>query len=448
MTITRRDSLTLGAATLGAATIASFGAKAAADDVPISDVKPPEYKIEKDAALHVLRPAKFVDADEAVFRANVKKFIDTTGVDVKVDFVSWEDIRPQTAVIANTGAGADIVVGFSSDPHVYTSKIVDMSDLANYLGAKYGGWYDLAVVYGTKWKTKEWISIPMGGGTGPSVYRVSWVKEAGYDTIPNDLEGFLALCQSLQKIGHPCGFSLGHALGDATGFASWALWSHNAYLVDEDGKIAIDSSDTIAALKYVAELYKTMIPGTLTWLDVGNNQAFLAGQIALTFNGISIYTTAKKSPDPKLQAIAADTFHQVAPYGFSKRPPQSATPLNAMLFKHSKYPNAGKEFLRFMMEADQYGPWLSECLGYWCNPLKAYSKMKFWDSDPQLKPFQGAMDTPFYDGFKGPVSAASSSVIANYTMVDMFAAVATGSSTPEAAAKQAARQAQRYYKGA
>lgn len=448
MTITRRDSMALTAAALGASSIPLIGAHAAVDDVPMAAVKPLDYKIEKGAALHVLRPAKFVEADEVVFKANTKKFTEATGVNVKVDFVSWEDLRPQTAVIANTGAGADIVIGFSSDPHVYTSRIMDMSDLANYLGAKYGGWYDLAVLYGTKYKTKEWISIPMGGGTGPTVYRKSWVKEAGYDKIPNDHEGFLTLCQKLQKIGHPSGFSLGHALGDATGFASWALWSHNAYLVDEAGKVAIDSKETIAALKYIAELYKTMIPGTLTWLDVSNNQAYLAGQIGLTFNGISIYYAAKNSQDPKVQAIAADTMHQTQPSGLSKRPPQSATPLNAMVFKHSKFPNAAKDYLRFMMEADQYGVWLSQCLGYWCNPLKAYSKMKFWDTDPQFKPFAGAMDTPFYDGYKGPVSAASSSVIANYTIVDMFAAVATGNITAEAAAKQAARQAQRYYKGA
>jgi len=29
-----------------------------------------------------------------------------------------------------------------------------------------------------------------------------------------------------------------------------------------------------------------------------------------------------------------------------------------MLFKYSKYPKAGKEFLRFMMEEEQYGAWL------------------------------------------------------------------------------------------
>jgi multiple sugar transport system substrate-binding protein len=448
MSITRRDSLALGAAALGAASIPIIGARAAVDDVPTADVKAPEFPIEKGANLHVLRPAKFIDPDEVFWKSNTKKFIETTGVDVKVDFVSWEDLRPQLAVVANTGAGADIIISFGADPHIYSSKLVELTDLAEYLGAKYGGWYDLSLLYGKKWKTKDWIGIPIGGGTGPTVYRKSWVNEVGYDKIPNDLDGFLALCQKLQKNGHPFGMSLGHALGDANGFSEWLLWTHNAYLVDENGKVAIDSKETLDALKYATELQKTMIPGTLTWNDAGNNQAYAAGQIGMTFNGVSIYYVIKNSPDPKLQAMAADTYHQDTPYGLSKRRPQSAAPMNAMLFKHSKYPNAAKEYLRFMMEADQYGPWLSNCIGYWCQSLKAYSQMKFWQADPKLAPFAGALDSPYYDGYKGPISAASAAVIANYTVVDMFASVVSGNATPEAAAKQAAKQAERYYKNA
>jgi len=147
-----------------------------------------------------------------------------------------------------------------------------------------------------------------------------------------------------------------------------------------------------------------------------------------------------------LQAIAADTNHQTIPKGFASRAPVLATPMNAMVFQHTKYPNAAKDYIRFMMEAEQYGPWLSGCIGYWSQPLRAYSKMKFWTEDPQLAPFAGAMDTPYYDGYKGPVTPASSAVTANYTIVDMFATVVTGNATPEAAAKRAAQQAARYYK--
>ena len=87
-------------------------------------------------------------------------------------------------------------------------------------------------------------------------------------------------------------------------------------MVDEKGKVALNSKETIEALKYATELQKTMIPGTLTWNDVGNNQAYQSGAIGMTFNGVSLYYSMLKSPDPKVNAMAADTFtpgHAVRP---------------------------------------------------------------------------------------------------------------------------------------
>jgi multiple sugar transport system substrate-binding protein len=56
------------------------------------------------------------------------------------------------------------------------------------------------------------------------------------------------------------------------------------------------------------------------------------------------------------------------------------------------------------------------------------------------------MATQFYDGYKGPITPASSAVAANYTVVDMFASVVSGSASAESAIKRAASQAKRYYK--
>jgi multiple sugar transport system substrate-binding protein len=36
---------------------------------------------------------RFVQPDEDVFRTNAKRFTEQTGVEVKVDFVGWEDIN-------------------------------------------------------------------------------------------------------------------------------------------------------------------------------------------------------------------------------------------------------------------------------------------------------------------------------------------------------------------
>ena len=113
--ITRRQSLALGA---GLAAASAFPARA---QIPTADVPAPKLEVEKGASLRVLRPSKFVEGDETLFNANTKRFSDQTGIPVRVDYLAWDNMPTQTAVVANTGAGPDIVVGFGPDPHVFAS---------------------------------------------------------------------------------------------------------------------------------------------------------------------------------------------------------------------------------------------------------------------------------------------------------------------------------------
>ncbi|MBV9811312.1 MAG: carbohydrate ABC transporter substrate-binding protein [Acetobacteraceae bacterium] len=437
--ITRRAALGAGAG-LAASALVDFPASA----IPIAQVDPPNLPPEKGATLRVLRPTKFVDPDETIFRANVKKWQDSSGIATRVDFVGWEDLRPQTAVAANTGAGPDVIIGWPDDPHLYADKLTDLSDIAEYLGKKYGGWYFLADKYGKRWGTNNWIALPMGGSGGPVVYRESWVKQAGFDRIPDDLDQFLTLCRNLQKIGHPVGFALGNSVGDSNGYCNWLLWAHGGYMVDEDGHIAINRKETMDALKYARAMYPTMISGTLSWLDPSNNKAYIAEDISLTQNGVSIYFVLKN--DPKTAAIAADTNHQHMPKGVIGKSGEGALILNAMVFKHTKYPNAAKSFLTFMMEQPQYEPWLTGCFGYWAQPLKAYAECDVWKSDPKVAAYRDTCANEFWNGYKGPINAAAGSVTADYVNVQMFAAVASGQVEPEDAVKEAERRAKRYYK--
>jgi multiple sugar transport system substrate-binding protein len=438
--ITRRDSIRLGA---GAGVLALAGRASA--QIPTAAASPPKLAIEKGASLRMLRPARFIEPDEVIFRANSARFSKETGIEVRVDLVGWEDIRQQTAVSANTGAGPDLVVGFGEDPHIFSDKLIEVSDVAEYLGKKYGGWMFLAEKYGKKAGTSNWIGLPMGGGTGPCVYRKSALKEAGFDKVPDGHADFLKLCQALKKINKPAGFALGNAVGDGNGFASWLLWSHGAYLADEGGKIAINSKETIAALTYLKDLYPTFVAGTTSWGDASNNRAYAANEVWLTQNGVSLYFALKN--DPATKPIADDTEHTPLMSGSIGKPPVSALVLNAMVFKHSKYPNACKAYLQYMMEAEQYDPWLTGCIGYWGHPLRAYSKSKVWDSDPKLECFREAMDAAFWSGYKGPINQAAGAVAAEYILVQMCASVASGQATPADAAKEAERRARRYYRG-
>ena len=442
---TRRSTLGLGAAALlGPAVPGQAQNASGSGGIPRADIPAPRLPIESGATLRVIRPARFVEPDEVIFRQNAQRFTERFNVPVRVDFVGWEDIRPQTAVVANTGTGPDIVIGWSDDPHIYADKVIEVTNLAEYLGQRYGGWTFLGEKYGRKNASRTWLGIPFGGGIGPVTYRVSAVREAGFDRIPEDHAGFLRLCLAMKRNNKPVGFALGNAVGDGNAFAQWLLWSHGAYLVDEDGKVAINSRETIDALNYLKELYQAFIPGTLAWLDPSNNRAFASQEIFLTSNGVSLYFALKN--DAGTRAIAEDTDHAFMPKGRAEAPPHTATVLNAMVFRHTRFPNAAKAFITFMMESEQYDPWLTGCIGYWGQSLNAYRQSAVWESDPKIKVFADAMNTRFWSGYKGPISQASGSVAAEYVLVQMCAAVASGQQTPQEAAREAERRARRAYR--
>src|SRR5512145_817590 len=124
------------------------------------------FKPEQGARLRLLRWSGFVKADEEVWNAHTKKFTDATGVPVTVEYITWEDVRPKAALAANLGTGPDIVMGWYDDPHIYPNSLVDVSDLAEGLGKRLGGWFDVARTYGYSQTQKRWIAVPIGSPVG------------------------------------------------------------------------------------------------------------------------------------------------------------------------------------------------------------------------------------------------------------------------------------------
>ena len=400
---------------------------------------------ERDARLRVLRWSRFVQGDIDQYMANVKKFEAKYGIPVRVDNESWEDVRPKAAVAANTGAGPDIILGTNDDANLYPDKLVDVTDLANYLGKKYGGFYPACEAY-LRPDGKRWIGIPLGAAGSMMVYRESALKAAGFNSFPKDTEAFLKMMKALKDKGSPGGFALGHATGDANTWCHWLVWSFGGKMVDKSNKVVIDSPETLKALDYSRELYGTFVPGTLSWLDPNNNKAFLDGQISVTNNGISIYYAAKNSQDPKIKELVPDINHAEYPVGPAGVGTAFHLFLNQMIFKYTKYPKAAKEFIRFMMEEEQYGPWMQAGIGYVAHPLAAYAKNPIWTSDPKHTPYRDVVKNMRPAGYEGKLGYASAGALADFIIVDMVAEAASGGKSPKEAAERAQKRAERYYK--
>ncbi len=428
----------------GSASVAAAAGTGAAVFAPAVHAQTLTLKPEKDAKLRVLRWSRFVQGDIDAYMVNVKKFTEKTGIEVRVDNEGWEDVRPKAAVAANTGAGPDIILSTNDDANLYPDKLLDVTDVAEYLGKKYGGWYPSCEAY-LKPDGKKWIGLALGAAGSYMVYRQSMVKAAGFDTFPKTTDEFLKMYRALKEKGTPGGMALGNATGDGL-WCNWLMWSHGGQLVDKSNKVVIDSAETLKALEYAKELYANFIPGTLSWLDPNNNKAFLDSQISVTNNGISIYYAAKNSKDDKVKEIAADINHASFPIGPVGVPTESHLFFNQMIMKYTKYPNAAKEFLRFMMEQDQFDPWLTGAGGYIAQPLRAYEKSAIWTVDPKHTPYRDAVKNMRPSGYAGRLGYASAGAGADFIVVNMVAEAASGSKTPKEAAERAQKRAERYYK--
>ena len=118
----------------------------------------------------------------------------------------------------------------------------------------------------------------------------------------------------------------------------------------------------------------------------------------------------------------------------------------AFIFKFSKYPNAAKEYLRFMMEREQYEPWQAACIGYVSHPLRAYESNPVWTADPQHVFYRDVVKTMRNNGYAGKLGQASAAATADFVVVDMFAEACSGQQTPREAAKRAETRARRHYR--
>lgn len=402
------------------------------------------FKPEPGAKLRVLRWKRFVQGDEDQWMTNTRAFTARTGVEVTVDNENWEDVRPKAAVAANVGSGPDIILSTNDDSHQYPDKLLEIGDLCEYLGKKYGPWYPSALAYGKN--DGRWIALPLGAGGNCMNYRTSHLKATGFKEFPKDTDGFLKLCKALKKNGTPPGFALGNATGDANGWCHWLIWAFGGKMVDEQNRLAINSKETAAALEYARELYPSFVPGTLSWLDPNNNKAFLAGDISLTNNGISIYYAAKTSQDAKMRELAKDIDHAGFPIGPVGHPTASALFFTCVIFKYTRYPSAAKEYLRFMMEKEQYESWQKAAIGFVTQPLTFYERNPVWTVDPKHTPFKYSCKSMLPNGYAGALGTASAGCIADFIVVNMVAEAASGAETVKDAMSRAEKRAKRYYR--
>lgn len=391
-------------------------------------------------SMTLMHESSFIPPYDAFIKTTLAQAYEkATGIKINYDIISVGSLQTRITTAAETNAGPDMTCIYFNWPYLFDEKLVDVSDIAEEIGKKGGGWLksvEEAVIVNGKWK-----AIPFGNVGQLMNYRMDWFNEAGVKDFPDTWEGLLEAGIKLKKAGRPFGFELGHGFGDNHGWLYPLLWSYGAREVEADGKtIVIDSDETARAVDYCRRLYKeTMLEDCLAWTDVSNNKAFLSEQISCTNNAESILWAAKKD-FPEMAKVIDQAENPKGPKGrFHMLNPQAHA-----IFAHTPDKQAAKDFLRWLMKPQQVGAWYDVATTYYQPFLHAYDEAPMWKVEPRNLPYRDALKTAHLPGWPQPLSRAQSETIAKFVVIDMFAKACAGKSTKEVIADAKSQLTQIY----
>src|SRR5215510_4684161 len=166
--IDRRAFLKAAGGATGAAVVGGIPAIVAAQKAP---------SFPKGTKLNILEWVSFVPAADVEFKRLAAEFGKMAGVEITTDLINMNDLNPRIASAIETKAGPDIIMMINNWPHLYADGLADVDDVAEELGKRDGGFYDIMRNVSVVGKT--WKSVPFSMGTATWAYREDWFKDVG-----------------------------------------------------------------------------------------------------------------------------------------------------------------------------------------------------------------------------------------------------------------------------
>src|SRR5262249_34772484 len=304
------------------------------------------------ATVHWLRWADFVPASDQLLRKELLPEAEKAlGIKITLETVNGNDLQPRATAAIQSGSGADLIMVFNNQSALYTESVVDLSDVAEQVASKEGGYYKYSrsvTSGGKKFNAMPWTIVG-----AMNAYRKSWFEEIGLSKFPETWEDYHQAGKKLKAKGRPIGQAVSHSFGDPPTFVYPLLWSYGGKEVAEDGKtVAINSKEAIESVKFMTAFWKdTCDEGGLAWDDSSNNRAFLPPTISSTLNGASIYIESLRNPDKYVSEKGAQLKTDIQHAPLPKGPAGQFglhTFFSHMLMSYSKNQSAAKELLRWL----------------------------------------------------------------------------------------------------
>jgi multiple sugar transport system substrate-binding protein len=379
----------------------------------------------KGTNLRMLLWSHYVPAYDVWFDKFTKEWGDKTGVKVRVDHMPHLELPARYAAEFAAGSGHDLIyfVGQILTGQYYRN-LVDLSDIADGLGKKYGGWLETsksaAQVNGV------WYAVPDFFISIPVLWRKDLFASIGMGE-PKTWDDLRKAAGQLKAKGHPTGMQFSHC-NDANHNWRALMYCFGVKETDPSGQnILIDSKEMRESLRFGKALYDDgMTPEVFSWDDASDNRFLASGVASWIHDAISAFHSTRIT-NPK---VFEQTFVVPEVAGPGGRW-NVGEPNVWAIWKFSKNIPAAKEFIQHI--SDNQKDAMEASLGYNMPFLKdQYKKpMPYLGKDAKLGALQDQEKLTAFLGFPGPMTPPAQEVVTTFIIPDMFTKVARGASVDD-----------------
>ena len=380
----------------------------------------------------------FVTAGNDVLARQIEAWAKERKLQADLDWATFGDREQKFVAAIEAGNPPDIAEMNMFGPMRYRPALRDVSKVATELASAKGG-----LLANPERATKidgKFCAVPRYTMISTFFVRKDLMEAKGlkppkvYDP---DVVEFARKTQDPSKDLWGLGQTLNRS-DDGNGFMQNMLWNYGGGAWDAEGKPALATTNmkaNLAALQFAVDTiqkHKIQPPGVMGWTDVHNNEAYMAGKLASTNNGASLYYAMVNRKHP----LADKTLLTLTPGGPAGRFVQSG-PYNWGIFQKSPHAELAEDMIRWVEDEKRFTEYLQASVGQAGPVYKGRVDNPYWKSDPNFDAIVQNILRGVLPGHPGPMTPAAVEVQAQYVLCDMAGRVVVGGLSPEAALKEA-----------
>ncbi|MDP2776478.1 MAG: extracellular solute-binding protein, partial [Anaerolineales bacterium] len=253
--------------------------------------------------LKILQWSHFVPQYDVWFDPFAKNWGETNNVAVTVDHIALGELSASLTAAIDAGAGPSLVEMVFAPPQ-FIEGLHDLTDLNLQAQELFGEQAETSKMSSYLPATGTYYGFSPGWVPDPANYdRAMWAS-VGYPTGPSSYADLLDGGKKIKdQLGIPLGLGMSPELDSRLAMRN-VIWSFGGSVQDENECVVINSPETLEAVQYVSELYKSaMTEEVFAWTPASNNQGLIAGELSYILNSISAYRSLQD-----IDAAAADNI--------------------------------------------------------------------------------------------------------------------------------------------